>query len=68
MTSTQIKRETEFRTTDDRVSQIIRLTVHTGLLTATLALADVIVFVALPVCLLLEQVTLGNTSAPSKQP
>ncbi|KDR77613.1 hypothetical protein GALMADRAFT_245760 [Galerina marginata CBS 339.88] len=39
-----VKRKTGIKTTDDKVSRIIRLTVQTGLITAIFALVDVVVF------------------------
>ncbi|KAF8991976.1 hypothetical protein BDQ17DRAFT_1313121 [Cyathus striatus] len=44
-----IKRKTGIKTTDDKLSKIIRLTVHTGALTTLVAILDVAVFVAAPI-------------------
>ncbi|KAF4619716.1 hypothetical protein D9613_004814 [Agrocybe pediades] len=43
------KRKTGFVATDDVVSKIIRMTVHTGMLTAFFAIADILFFMILPV-------------------
>jgi len=48
LTWTLIKRKTGIKETDDKVAKIIRLTLHTGFLTATLAIADVVVFLIVP--------------------
>ncbi|KAF9523139.1 hypothetical protein CPB83DRAFT_899035 [Crepidotus variabilis] len=45
---TLTKRKTGMKETDDKISRIIRLTVHTGLLTSVLSLTDAIVFLAVP--------------------
>ncbi|KAF9562505.1 hypothetical protein CPC08DRAFT_663152 [Agrocybe pediades] len=42
------KRKTGFVATDDVVSKIIRMTVHTGMLTAFFAIADILFFMILP--------------------
>uniref|UniRef100_A0A0W0FRA4 DUF6534 domain-containing protein n=1 Tax=Moniliophthora roreri TaxID=221103 RepID=A0A0W0FRA4_MONRR len=42
------KRKTGFKSTDDSINRIIRLTVQTGLVTAVFALLDVICFLSVP--------------------